>query len=274
LYSKLYTPLYHRLPWRDVMAPQHYRFIHMASHAIRLPGERRCGAWRSTTQVKTLADSMQYVRAILADDHAVVRAGIAHALREQFSVVIIGEAGDGITLLAMLAATHPDLLITDVTMPNFEPISAIPEIHVRFPTMKILVLSTATTNVDVLGLLQAGVINGYYLKDQPLDDLCQAVQDVLAGTRWVSNRMAMRLIQARAAFTPETPLPNRQRDMLRFLQEGLDNQAIARRTGLTVKTVETYLTHLYRRLNVRNRLEAATYARRSGASSANTPRGR
>jgi len=201
---------------------------------------------------------MEQVRTVLADDHAVVRAGLANALRELPNIEIVGEVGDGDALFAILEQIKPDFLLTDVTMPNFEPISTIGQIHARYPAMKILVVSAYDDDVYVQGLLGAGV-DGYHLKDQPLSDLRLAVQRVIAGERWVCSPLVEKLLHYHGAAQPALPLTARQRDILRCLQEGLDNQAIARRTGLSIKTVENHLTRLYRQINVQSRLEAASY---------------
>ena len=201
---------------------------------------------------------MEQVRTVLADDHAVVRAGLANALRELRNIQIVGEVGDGDALFAILEQTTPDFLLTDVTMPNFEPISTISQIHARYPAMKILVVSAYDDDVYVQGLLGAGV-DGYHLKDQPLSDLRLAVQRVVAGERWVCSPLVEKLLHYHGGAQPAQPLTARQRDILRCLQEGLDNQAIARRTGLSIKTVENHLTRLYRQINVQSRLEAASY---------------
>ena len=201
---------------------------------------------------------MEQVRTVLADDHAVVRAGLANALRELRNIQIVGEVGDGDALFAILEQTMPDFLLTDVTMPNFEPISTISQIHARYPAMKILVVSAYDDDVYVQGLLGAGV-DGYHLKDQPLSDLRLAVQRVVAGERWVCSPLVEKLLHYHGGAQPAQPLTGRQRDILRCLQEGLDNQAIARRTGLSIKTIENHLTRLYRQINVQSRLEAASY---------------
>lgn len=199
---------------------------------------------------------MTPVRLVLADDHAVVRAGIANALRELPNLTIVGEVGDGAALLEALEQTGPDVLVTDVTMPSFEPIATIRQIRARYPDLKILVVSAYDDDVYVQGLLGAGV-NGYHLKDQPLNDLRLALQRVLAGERWVCSPLVDKLVRYRESAGPA--LTARQIDILRCLREGLDNQAIARRTGLSVKTVENHLTRLYRQINVQSRLEAAHY---------------
>ena len=119
---------------------------------------------------------------LLADDHAVVRSGICNALRGVPNLAVVDEVGDGPTLFDALARLEPDCLLIDVAMPQFEPISAIRRIRASYPEMKILVISAYDDDVYVQGLLSAGV-DGYHLKDQPLDDLRLAVQRILAGER-------------------------------------------------------------------------------------------
>lgn len=197
---------------------------------------------------------------LLADDHAVVRAGIRNALDELDEVEIIGEVGDGPSLEAAIHQLQPDCLLIDVTMPAFEPISAIRRIHQLYPDMKILVVSAYDDDIYVQGLLSVGV-NGYHLKDQALSDLRMAVQRVLAGDRWLSSRILDKLL-APGGITVELPyLTRRQKEILRLLLQGYDNQTIAIEMGISIKTVENHLTRLYRQLNVQSRLEAVNYVR-------------
>lgn len=202
---------------------------------------------------------MTVVQTILADDHAIVRAGIANALADIPMIEIIGEVGDGDALFAMLERSTADFLLLDLTMPNFEPISSISRIRTLYPSLKILVVSAYDDDIYVQGLLSVGV-NGYHLKDQPLSDLRLAVQRVLAGERWICSPLVEKLLHFHDAPVVGGALTMRQRDILRCLQDGLDNQAIARRTGLSIKTIENHLTRLYRQINVQSRLEAVSYA--------------
>jgi DNA-binding NarL/FixJ family response regulator len=202
---------------------------------------------------------MDKVGVLLADDHAVVRAGIRNALKGLPNLEIVGEAGSGPELLAILEETRPDCLLIDVTMPDFEPIAAIRRIRSRYPMMKILVISAHDDDIYVQGLLAAGV-DGYHLKDQPLSDLQLAVQRVLSGEKWVSSRLLDKLVGYTELRFSGPGLTSRQQEILELLQQGLDNQTIARRLGLSVKTIEKHLTALYRQLDVQSRLEAVQYA--------------
>lgn len=196
---------------------------------------------------------------ILADDHAVVRAGISNAIKDLEDIEIIGEVGSGEALEAILEQTPPDCLLIDVTMPNFDPLPAIRSIRMRFPAMKILVVSAYDDDMYVQGLLGIGV-NGYHLKDQSLSDLRLALERVLAGERWISSRIVDHLIHYNETTQAgRTELTVRQRDMLRLIYKGLDNRNIALQLGLSVKTVENHLTRLYKILNIHSRLEAMNH---------------
>jgi DNA-binding NarL/FixJ family response regulator len=201
---------------------------------------------------------MAKVRVLLADDHAIVRSGIRNALQDLVDLEVVAEVGDGRTLVTALDEARPDLLVIDVTMPDFEPISAIRQIRARYPAMKVLVVSAYDDDAYVQGLLGAGV-NGYHLKDQPLSDLKLAVQRVLDGERWISSTLINKLLSYSEFITPSSGLTDRQREILRLLLQGYDNQSLARETGLSVKTIENHLTRIYRQLNVQSRLEAVHY---------------
>lgn len=194
---------------------------------------------------------------IIADDHEIARAGIRNALIESLEISIVGEVSDGASLIEMLQSTPADFLIMDVSMPDFEPLTAIRLIRKRHPDLLILVVSAYDDDMYVQGLLGAGV-NGYHLKDQPLSDLRLAVERILAGERWISSRLIRKLL------TPETntskiELSARQIDIARGLASGLSNRELADELMLSVKTIENHLTRLYRQLYVNSRLEAANF---------------
>lgn len=202
---------------------------------------------------------MNVTTILLADDHAVVRAGIRNALEGAQNLRIVGEVGSGPALHKSLAELMPDCVLIDVTMPDFEPISEIRRIRHDYPDLRILVVSAYDDDVYVQGLLGVGV-NGYHLKDQSLLDLRLAVERVLAGERWISSSLVDKLLQ-QPRHSANIALSPRQKDILRLLMEGLDNRAIAVELDLSVKTIENHLTRLYRQLDVHSRLEAANYVR-------------
>jgi len=201
---------------------------------------------------------MAKYRVLLVDDHAVVRSGIRNAIESLPSIVVEGEAEDGLSLMTALEQLMPDILLIDVTMPNFEPISAIHKIHSLYPQMKILVISAYDDDVYVHGLLGAGV-DGYHMKDQPLQDLSLAIQRIINGERWISSSLVDKLVSSQPTSDDIPSLTSRQREILVLLQKGWNNQKIAYELGLSIKTIENHLTRIYRCLDVQSRLEAVNF---------------
>ena len=201
---------------------------------------------------------MENIHILLADDHAVVRTGLRKVVEEMPGLQVVSEAENGPQVFSTLEKESIDCLIIDVTMPEFEPISAIRQIHATYPAMKILIVSAYDDDIYVQGLLNAGV-NGYHLKDQPLKDLKLALERILAGERWLSTPIINKLLGKSQQVSSSEQLTIRQRELLRLLRDGKDNQSIAKEMGLSVKTIENHLTRLYRQLNVQSRLEAVNY---------------
>ncbi len=201
---------------------------------------------------------MDIVRVLLADDHAIVRSGIRRTIEQIDGMEVVGEAENGPQVLKILQAEKIDLLLIDVTMPEFEPIETINNIRLKFPALKILVVSAYDDDFYVKGLLSAGV-NGYHMKDQPLNDLRIAIERVMAGERWISSSLINKLyVDPQIARTVPTLTP-RQRSLLRYLLQGMDNKTIADTLGLSIKTIENHLTRLYRQIDVQSRLEAVNF---------------
>lgn len=204
---------------------------------------------------------MPVIRILLADDHAIVRAGIRRMIEEIPGLAITQEVGNGPQIFDSLSKNPVDCLLIDITMPDFDPIPAIRNIRILYPDLKILVISAHDDTFYVQGLLRAG-INGYHLKDQPLSELKLAIERVLAGERWLSGPLFDKLAEIQHGSTSIPLLTSRQRDLLQMLRDGKDNQTIAQDMGVSVKTIENHLTRLYKTLNVLSRLEAVNYAMR------------
>ena len=204
---------------------------------------------------------MQNTRIILADDHAVVRAGIRKTVDQIPQLEVVAEVGTGPLVFSSLEKEQVDLLLIDVTMPEFDPIQAIKQIKILYPDIKILVISAYDDEFYVRGLLNAGV-NGYHMKDQSLNDLKLAITRVLEGEKWISSKLINKLSSSHIDKTNFPELTKRQRDLLLSLRQGLDNKSIAKKYFLSVKTIENNLSSLYRKLNVQSRLEAVNYLTR------------
>lgn len=202
---------------------------------------------------------MNSVRIVIADDHSLTRQGIRSLLEDFPEYQIVAEAGDGPSLIQALEATRPDCVLIDISMPNFDSISATRNIRERYPDLKILIISAYDDDVYLQGLLRVGV-NGYHLKGEPLSDFRLAIENVMAGGTWLSSPLVKKLINTTLVRPKSISLTSRQLDLLGLLQDGLDNKAIANRLGISVKTVENNLSRLYQILGVQSRLEAVNFA--------------
>lgn len=198
---------------------------------------------------------------LLADDHEVVRSGIRNALCvEKPYPCVIQEVDNGVDLMYVIQNQTIDVLVLDLIMPQFEPMRDIPRIQRLSPHTKILIISAYDDLSYIKGLLEMGV-NGYHPKDSQLSQLPSAVDHIQNGEIWLPPAIASKLTDFSApSAESEITLTPRQMDMLAHLQQGHDNQRIAREIGISVKTVENHLTRLYRVLDVQSRLEAVQLA--------------
>jgi DNA-binding NarL/FixJ family response regulator len=196
------------------------------------------------------------LRVLIADDHEIARVGIQQALAEISGIEQVTYMCNGIELIEALESSVFEFLILDVSMPHFDPLSAIQLIRAQYPSMFILVVSAYDDDVYVQGLLNAGV-HGYHLKGQPLSELTLAIDRILSGEKWVSSPLINKLLSNPKRRPVELSL--RQIEIARGLSNGLSNKEIAEQLTLSIKTIENHLTRLYRQLNVNSRLEAMAY---------------
>ena len=213
-------------------------------------------------------------RVVVVDDHPVVRRGIAATFEEQPDFQVVGQGASADDAKALVRETRPDLVLLDVTMPGggIEAAMAIVKDH---PEAAILMLSIREDLATVRAALRAGA-NGYISKGVSGNDLVNSARRILAGERYVSPELAARLISEDTPgpdpvkserVTLRASLTQRERQIFELLGEGLSNQEIADRVGLTENTIKHYMTPLLHKLGVRNRTEAALLARKHGISS-------
>ena len=202
-------------------------------------------------------------RVLLADDHPMMLAGLRKLLEPELTVV--GTATDGQSLLAAAERLQPDLVITDVAMPNLDGIEATRRLHAACPQIKILILSVYAEPSHVQSAFEAGAC-GYLTKISAPEEIERAVREVLADRFYVSPEVARAAI-AQVARGPESPaqpegevLTTRETEILRLVAEGLGNKQIARRLGVAVTTVRTHLSSVYAKLRLESRVELALYA--------------
>jgi DNA-binding NarL/FixJ family response regulator len=202
------------------------------------------------------------VRVVLADDHELVRSGIKALLSMVDGVEVIAEASDGGELVALVESLKPDLVMTDISMPGMDGITAISEIHRRHPDVKLLVLSMYDT-VDFVKRAVASGACGYLMKDAPPFELEQAVRSVMATGSYYSPAIAQRLLQPSEP-TADDELTQRQVEILRLIAQGRASKEIAFELGLSPKTVDVHRARIMDRLQLNDIASLTRYAVRKG----------
>ena len=204
----------------------------------------------------------QQVRVVLADDHDLVRSGIKALLTMIDGVQVIAEARDGRELIALVESLMPDVVMTDISMPGMDGITAISEIHARFPQVRLLVLSMYDT-VDFVKRAVANGACGYLMKDAPPFELEQAVRSVMATGSYFSPSIAQRLLQPSEP-TVDDELTHRQVEILRLIAQGRASKEIAFELGLSPKTVDVHRARIMERLRINDIASLTLYAVRKG----------
>ena len=202
------------------------------------------------------------IRVVLADDHDLVRSGIKALLTMVEGVQVIAEARDGKELIALVEDLMPDVVMTDISMPGMDGITAISEIHAKHPEVRLLVLSMYDT-VDFVKRAVANGACGYLMKDAPPFELEQAVRSVMATGSYFSPAIAQRLLQPSEP-TVDDELTHRQVEILKLIAQGRASKEIAYELGLSPKTVDVHRARIMERLRLNDIASLTLYAVRKG----------
>jgi DNA-binding NarL/FixJ family response regulator len=208
------------------------------------------------------AAAPQTIRVVLADDHDLVRSGIKALLSMIEGVQVIAEARDGKELIGLVEDLNPDIVMTDISMPGMDGITAIAEIHSKHPEVRLLVLSMYDT-VDFVKRAVANGACGYLMKDAPPMELEQAVRSVMASGSYFSPAIAQRLLQPSEP-TVDDELTHRQVEILRLIAQGRASKEIAYELGLSPKTVDVHRARIMERLRLNDIASLTLYAVRKG----------
>ncbi|HSV81262.1 MAG TPA: response regulator transcription factor [Ramlibacter sp.] len=204
----------------------------------------------------------QAIRVVLADDHDLVRSGIKALLATVEGVQVIAEARNGIELLQLLGTVQPDVVMTDISMPGMDGITAIAEIHNRHPEVRVIVLSMYDT-VDFVKRAVANGACGYLMKDAPPFELEQALRSVMATGSYFSAAVAQRLLQPSEP-SVDDELTTRQVEILTLIAQGKSAKEIAFELGLSPKTVDVHRARIMERLRLNDIASLTRYAVRKG----------
>jgi DNA-binding NarL/FixJ family response regulator len=199
------------------------------------------------------------IRVLIADDHAIVRTGLAQLLGTTQDLALVGEAADGTQAMDLVTELHPDVVLMDLSMPGTDGIQATATIMTRNPDVHVLVLTSFSDQTRILSALDAGA-EGYLLKHSEPEDILIAIREVVHGGSPLDPKAARVLLTRHRSTEPATRLTEREREVLRLIGEGHPNKTIARRLGITERTVKAHLTSVYQRLGVTDRTQAALWA--------------
>jgi DNA-binding NarL/FixJ family response regulator len=212
------------------------------------------------------------VRVLVAEDQALVRAGLVSILGSAPDLEVVAEAGDGDEALQMVAAHRPDVALLDVRMPRCDGITATKRIVEQHPQTRVLVLTTFGQDDVVVDAIQAGA-SGFLLKDTRAEDLMEAVRAVAAGEARVDPALIRTLLTRVRSSRPRREHPvhtlsDREREILLLVAEGLNNAEIADRLVLSPGTVKTHVASILAKLGARDRVQAVIAAFESGLATA------
>lgn len=205
---------------------------------------------------------------VLADDHPIVRQGLRALLDAEPEFQVVGEAADGLETIALVERLKPSMLMVDVMMPGLNGMEVTRRVADSSPHTRVIILSIYADEAHVLEALRYGAA-GYALKDVDLADLIRGLHEVAAGRRYLSPPLSERAIEAyakRAAASEDMheALTPREREILQLVAEGHTSAAIARRLGISPRTVEVHRANLLHKLGLRTQTDLIRYALRRG----------
>jgi DNA-binding NarL/FixJ family response regulator len=209
------------------------------------------------------------IRVLVADDQAMIRAGFRRLLADEPDIDVVAEAENGLEAVEKVARFAPAVVLMDIRMPQLDGIEATRRILAADPAARILILTTFDLDEYVYEALRAGA-SGFVLKDDPAEQLIAAVRTVAAGDALLSPAVTRRVIERFTRLPDPAPpkeldeLTAREREIFRLIANGLSNAEIGRELYISETTVKTHVTHVFQKLNVRDRVQAVVLAYQTG----------
>jgi DNA-binding NarL/FixJ family response regulator len=203
------------------------------------------------------------IRVLIADDHALVRAGLAELLERAGDVEVVALAADGAEALELARRELPDVVLMDLSMPNMDGTEATRRLVADGTGARVVVLTSLSERERILDALDAGAI-GYLLKDAEPEELRRGVRSAAIGESPLAPRAARELIAARNQSRPAIELSPREREVLELVREGLPIKMQTPAYEISEKTVKAHLTRVFAQLGVSDRTQAALWMERNG----------
>lgn len=208
------------------------------------------------------------IRILLADDHAVLRQGMAQVLDSEPDMTVIAQAENGLEAVTLARKHEPNIVLLDINMPELDGVMAAKRITADLPETRIIILTMYRRDDYVFEAIKVGA-SGYLLKEAELDELLAAIRTVAEGGAVIDPAIAMRVLaelrQPKKPKKPAKPILNEHDiEILKLLVEGMSNKEIADRLSISEKTVRNRLSLIFRKLHLENRTQAALYALKEG----------
>jgi DNA-binding NarL/FixJ family response regulator len=200
------------------------------------------------------------IRVMLVDDHPLVRSGLERLLAAEEDLVVVASVEGGREAIDLCVEAAPDVILMDISMPGMDGVAATREVLRRRPDSTIVMLTSYADDDMVLAAIDAGA-SGYLLKDAEPEELVRALRAAARGEAPLAPRAARALLASRRSPATADTLTPRESEVLDLVGEGLPNKQIARRLGISEKTVKAHLTSVFQRIGVMSRTEAALWAR-------------
>jgi DNA-binding NarL/FixJ family response regulator len=205
------------------------------------------------------------IRILLADDHPIVREGLAAVLSTQPEFEIVGQANDGAEAVDLASALKPDIVVLDLAMPQLDGVQALRAMRAENKDIKALVFTASETDDRIIGAVQAGA-QGYLLKGAPREELFSAIRVIAKGGSLLSPVVAARLLERMTGATPPLAeqLTEREQEVLQLVAQGLQNKEIAAKLGIRERTAKFHVSTILGKLGAANRVEAVRLAVQQG----------
>lgn len=214
---------------------------------------------------------MNQIRLLIADDHPIVRRGLVDLMVTTADILVVGEAFDGKMALELAEELSPDVLLLDLLMPNKSGLEVIQTVNTRFPSIRILALTSYSDDEKVFSAIKFGAL-GYILKDSTPEELLQAIRNVHQGVSSLHPRIALKVIRelqgsVKGAENDVDGLTSRELEVLNLVAEGLSNQEIAEKLCISPKTTSKHVSNILSKLHLANRTQVALYVLKQKPSS-------
>jgi DNA-binding NarL/FixJ family response regulator len=203
------------------------------------------------------------ISVVIADDHGVIRDGLAGVIAAQSDMQVVGTAENGEEAVELCRRSAPDVVLMDLEMPVLDGIGATRAIREEWPQTAVLVLTSFSDVRRIRAALAVGA-SGYLLKDTSAEDVVRGIRAAASGGTPLDPHAARLLLEAREAPDPLDGISQREREVFSLLLDGLPNKVIAQRLGISEKTVKTHLTKIFRVIDVTDRVQAVLWAERQG----------